>query len=89
MSELAVADDVVSAVLDDGVVVLHLGTKRYYSLNETGALVWRLLESRAGRAEIVAELGRAFEVEAAAAAAAVDRLLAELVAERLLKPVAS
>lgn len=86
MSEHAVAADVVSAVLDDGVVVLHLGTKRYYSLNETGALVWQLLEAGAERAAIVAELRRSFDVDPAAARAAVDRLVDELVSERLLAP---
>ena len=81
-----VSADVVSAALHDGAVVLHMGTKRYYSLNETGALVWQMLEGGAGRAEIVAALRHAFEVDAEAAGAAVDRLVAELAAERLLTP---
>jgi len=85
-TEYAVASDVVSASLHDGAVVLHLGTKRYYSLNETGALVWQLLEARTPRPAIVAELRRAFDVDAAAAEAAVERLVAELAAERLLVP---
>ena len=25
-------------------VLLHLGTKRYYTLNETGARIWELLQ---------------------------------------------
>lgn len=85
MSGYAVAPDVVSAVLHDGAVVLHMGTKRYYSLNETGALVWRLLEADTPRPRIVAELRQAFEVDEAAAEAAVERLVAQLAAERLLR----
>ena len=35
-----------SATVDGGAVLLHMETKRYYSLNETGALIWRLLQQR-------------------------------------------
>ncbi len=33
-------------------VLLHLDTKRYYSLNETGAYLWELIESEGGRSAV-------------------------------------
>ena len=36
--------DAASTQLGDEVVALHLGTKRYYTLNVTAARIWRELE---------------------------------------------
>ncbi len=73
--------------MEDGAVVLHMGTKRYYSLNETGSFVWRRLEDGIARAEIVAQVVAAYDVGIAEAEIAVTRLLDELVEESLIRVV--
>lgn len=59
-------DNVVFTDLDDGsAVLLHLETKYYFSLNETGAFLWKLLDKKEGTSEdrLVEELCAAFDVD--------------------------
>ena len=76
--------DAACAVVEDGAVVLHMGTKRYFSLNETGAAIWRMLEDGVALAEIPRRLTEMYEIDDAAAQAALTKLLAELAAEELI-----
>jgi hypothetical protein len=80
------AADTACASLEGGAVLLHMGTKRYYSLNETGALVWQLLEEGEGATEgdVVTRLVDRYMVGSGEAGAAVAELLAELLAEGLV-----
>lgn len=76
--------DTASAAVEGGAVVLHMGTKSYYSLNESGALLWRLLEHGTTEQDAAAELMQLYDVEGAEARQAVARLIADLVVERLV-----
>jgi hypothetical protein len=82
------SDEAVLTELKDGTgVLLHLGSKHYYTLNPTGVLVWRLLaDGTATGAEALAGAvaARFPGADAATVRADVDRLLAELAAERLV-----
>lgn len=50
-------DDVVDTDLDAGeVVLLHLGSKQYFSLNATGGLVWKELKRGQALTSIVRTL---------------------------------
>ena len=80
-----ISPDAAFAAVEDGAVVLHMGTKRYYSLNETGAFVWRRLEDGIARGEIVAQVVNEYDVGIAEAEMAVARLLEELAQERLIR----
>jgi len=62
-----------------------LGTKRYYSLNETGGLVWTMLEEGATVERIVECLVERYEVTREQAVRAVDRLVAALLERQLVK----
>ncbi len=75
--------------LDDGTgVVLHLDTKVYYTLNETGVFVWKDLEcSPRGAEALVIRLTETFEVEREQAQADVATLLETLLSEGLLQRV--
>jgi hypothetical protein len=79
-----ISPDAAFAAVEDGAVVLHMRTKRYYSLNETGAFVWHRLEAPIERGEIVAHLVKEYDVGIADAEMAVARLLDELVQESLI-----
>ena len=84
MTRYVISPEAACAVVEDGAVVLHLGTKRYYSLNETGAAIWQLLEAGTSPHDIPARLRERFDVDDAAAEAEVARLLEELAAESLI-----
>lgn len=82
------SDEAVLTELKDGTgVLLHLGSKHYYTLNATGVLLWKLLaDGTASTAEALAAAiaARFAGAEAGAVRADVDALLAELAAEQLV-----
>jgi hypothetical protein len=80
-----ISADAAFAAVEDGAVVLHMGTKRYYSLNETGAFVWQRLEDGAGPSHIVAQIVERYEVGRSEAEMAVSRLIEELKSEELVR----
>jgi hypothetical protein len=73
--------------LDGDVVVLDLRTSRYLRLNDTAALLWHRLEDGARREDLVEALLGAYDVDAATAAADVDRVLGVLDEQDLLEAV--
>ncbi len=71
--------DVVFTKLDDEeAVLLHLKTKEYFSLNETGVLIWEQLEEKADLERIAAALAEAYAIEEAEARASARRFLSTL-----------
>ncbi len=74
----AVSKDVLTAHLEGEAVLLHLKTKRYFRLNETGAAVWKGLEDGLGLDAIVVQLVKDFDVDSVTARAEVERVLGEL-----------
>jgi hypothetical protein len=84
MRRYAIPADVACASVEDGAVVLHMGTKRYFSLNETGAAIWRLLEEDVPLDHVPRRLSERYEVELEDARLAVDSLLAALREKTLL-----
>lgn len=81
-----IPDDVLSAVMDGEAVLLHVGTKNYYRLNETGAAIWKAMERGLGPLEIREKLCAEFDVTPEQAAAELDRFLAELERRDLVVP---
>lgn len=69
---------------DEG-VLLHLDTKRYYTLNETGSVIWNHLGKGLGLSEIVEKLQQEYEVETQHAQNSVLRLAQELNQEKLVE----
>ncbi len=68
-------------------VLLHLGSRRYFTLNATGVFIWNLLSKAPRSADAIAdEVVRAFAVERAGASASIGGLLAELSSEGLIEP---
>ena len=88
MTQYIVSPDAACATVDDGAVVLNLRTRRYYSLNETAALIWQMLEAEAPLDDVVHELTSQFEIDDDDAAQAVADLVEDLAAEALITPVA-
>ncbi len=84
MTRYTVSPDAACAVVDDGAVILHMRTKRYYSLNETGVTIWSMLEARQPVDDIVTSLTDTYEVDAETARSAVTRMLDEMAAVELV-----
>jgi hypothetical protein len=84
------SDDVMLTELKDGTgVLLHVGTKFYYTLNPTGVLAWKLIaDGSATDAAAVASViaARYPAADPAAVGADVAALLTELTGEGLLAP---
>ena len=52
----------VEAVIDDdGAVLLDVQDGKYYSLNPLGAAIWRDIQARRTRDDIVTDLGRRYD----------------------------
>lgn len=76
--------DVVYTDLGEGAVLVHLGTKYYYSLNEVGLAIWKLLESTAGIDDLVQKLVSDYDVSEDHAKRSVSRFIEELKREHLV-----
>jgi coenzyme PQQ synthesis protein D (PqqD) len=79
--------DAVFAGVPGGGVVLHTGTKRYYSLNETGARIWALLEEHGDAERAIVTIVTEYGITPDAAATAVNDLVAQLTTAGLLHEV--
>ncbi len=73
-----IPEEVLTAHLQDEAVLLHLGSKRYYRLNATGACIWQGLARGYSVGELLDHLCERFEVEAEEAAGAIDEQLSRL-----------
>ena len=79
-----IPSEVLAAHLGGEAVLLDLNAKRYYRLNESATVVFRALEEGEGREGAIRRLIAAFEVSHSDAASAVDVLLADLAARKLV-----
>jgi hypothetical protein len=79
---------VVHTKLDNGdIVLLHLGTGQYYSLNQSGAWIWERIILGSTLSEIIQQLEAAYDVTAANAQASATALATELVHETLVEVI--
>lgn len=79
--------DALFATLSDGAVVLDIQTKKYFSLNDTGARIWALIREGLNTNDIVSVLLGEYDVSASAAREAVSALVASLASQRLIEPL--
>jgi len=70
--------DVVSTPLGDGEALLDLVSNTYFSLNEVGAFVWRLLEHPLTRDDILEAVVAEYDVSKANCEVDIDLLITEL-----------
>jgi coenzyme PQQ synthesis protein D (PqqD) len=78
--------DVVDTALDgEEMVLLHLGSQTYYSLNMTGTRIWQGVKESLTLQEISRRLQEAFEVEAERADRSVLALVHDLAEQQLVQ----
>lgn len=82
--EFRPSPDVVAQRVGDTLVVVHLKTNRIYSLNQTAARVWELLDRGLTRAGIRDEILKDFRVDETELESEIDSLIASLTTETLL-----
>lgn len=80
-----IPDEVLTAHLSDEAVLLHIGSKRYFRLNATGAWIWQGLEKGMTRSELLDGLCERFDVERETAERELDDHLARLCEAELLR----
>ncbi len=78
--------DALFATLSDGAVVLDIQTKKYFSLNETGARVWALIREGLDIEGIISALLAEYDVTRESAEQAVTSLVESLAGEKLIEP---
>ena len=66
-------------------VLLHLGTKMYFTLNETGLRIWQMLSNGLTPEEINERFLTEFDVSPERAKEGVLHLIHELIQEKLVK----
>lgn len=75
---------VLTTVLRHEVVLLSMVTSNYYTLNETGARIWRDLQAGLSLIEIIRQLEEHYEISSAQAQQSVLKLVHTLAAEQLV-----
>jgi hypothetical protein len=78
------SDDVVSHRIGDELILVHLGTNRFYSLNRTGARLWELIAEGKPASEVRRRLTSEFGVDERTLSEELDAFLGVLASERLL-----
>ena len=79
--------DVLSQRYDDSVVLLNLGTDRFFHMNRTAARFWELLSEGYNPGQIFEAMSREFDIAEPQLAAEMTTLIAELRAENLVTVV--
>ncbi len=65
-------------------VLVDLNAKRYYTLNETAIIIWRGLEHKRTRDEIIRDITDAYDVTPEHVTTSTDKLVASLQSRKLL-----
>ena len=76
--------EVIAHPMGQEMILLHLETSRFFELNRTGARLWQLLAAGCRRGEIRDRLAAEFDVSGTDLDREIDRLLAQLIAEKLV-----
>lgn len=78
--------DVVHTKLDSGAaVLLDLNTHKYFSLNSTGAVIWKMIESKTATDAIAAKLCEQFEIDQERAERSTQALVDQLLEAGLIE----
>lgn len=75
---------VVSEVFDDEIVIIHLESGAYYSLDQSGATIWRLLQQGASVPEIQTTLAAAYPNTTTEIEQAIESFMQQLAVEQLI-----
>lgn len=75
---------VVSETIEGEAIIINLETGTYYSMNETGSLVWEGLRANWSVGDIVAELGARYDAMPEVISASVGKIIESLLSEGVI-----
>src|SRR5262245_41917264 len=78
------SEEVAAKVMDGEAILINLSNGIYYSMDKVGAVLWDLVERNYSPEEMVAFIINRYEIETEQAQTDVERLLKELVDEKLI-----
>ena len=78
------SEEVVAKVIDGDAIIINLKTGIYYSMDNTGGLIWKLMEEGRSLEEIGKVIAANYEVSGEKALEDVKKLAAELLQEELV-----
>jgi len=82
------AESVISTEMDGESVLMHVMKGKYYTLNETGSLIWKKLEGgSASLGEMMEMIGEEFEVDEATCRKDLEELLKSMEKKGILERV--
>jgi hypothetical protein len=84
-SQVEIAESAIYQTVGNEVVVLNLGTERYYGLNDTAAAMWHLLLEHGGLSVVAAVLAAEYAAEEVVIRADLNRLVTQLMGVGLVK----
>ena len=77
--------EVAAKVMDGEAIMINLSNGMYYSMNNVGGLIWEMIEGRHSLEKIVEGVVSRYDGSAEQVRADVERVVAELVQENLVK----
>lgn len=80
---------VVHETIDGEVVIVNFGNGTYYSLVDTGGVIWQSIEDGLGIQEIADELQGRYDAERSEIERAVRQLIGEMIREEIVLPAAA
>ena len=78
------SEEVAAKVMDGEAILINLSNGIYYSMDKVGAVVWELIEKQLSAEEMSAVLVNRYEVSNEQARTDVERLVKELLDEKLI-----
>jgi hypothetical protein len=76
-------EEVAAKVMDGEAILINLSNGVYYSMDKVGAAIWELIETGCSFEEMVAALSERYQVSAEQAQTDLERLVGELLDEKL------
>lgn len=84
-AHLKVSDEVVESTVGDEVILLHLGTGQYYTLDATGVVIWNCIKAGTLLDAIPALMAQEFDAEVSQIERDVRAFFSELFANKILQ----
>ena len=81
--------NVVSETFEDEVILVNLENGNYYSLNNSGILIWNFIENTISVNEIITMLSNKYADSSVPIEASVRQLISDLLHENLIEPAPS
>jgi hypothetical protein len=76
--------EIAAKVIDGEAIIINLTNGMYYSMDQAGSLIWTMVAQGCSLQELVSELTRRYDVSTAQAIADAERVVTELLEQKLV-----